>query len=212
MEQTSPLVISISRQRGCGGAYLGQKLAKSLEMAYLDRELVTEIADKLEIPVEAVEAHDERITSLWESIIESLGISNPWLYNPPPINAPANQVRQLESESILKIAAEQSVVIVGRGASYLLRKHPKHVSIFLYACRKFRLQRIEEIYKVPHQEAVKIIEKADNDRAVYNKALSGTDMNDATQYHLALDTGVFGLDNAETLILQYVRDRFGDLK
>lgn len=213
MQQMCPLVISISRQRGCGGAYLGQEIARELGLLYLDRALIADIAKKLELPEDVIEANDERLASPWESIIASLSCSNPWMYNPPPINPASEQVRQLESEAILKIAYEQPVVIVGRGASFLLRDHPRHVSVFLYACKQFRTERIQNIYGISRQDAIKLIDKADAARCHYNKAISGISMVDATQYNLTIDTGTLGLDNAVSLVLQYVRMRFdGQIK
>jgi len=35
-------------------------------------------------------------------------------------------------------------------------------------------------------------------------------MNDVRQYHLAVDTGVIGLEAAEELILNYVNAKFGE--
>jgi len=208
MQQVTPMLISISRQKGCGGAFLGQKLAKSLGMMYLDRELVAEIARMLDAPIELVEAHDERSIPLWESMIESLSWSNPWLYDPPAPHVTASQISELEQEAIVKVAAEKSVVIVGRGGSYLLRNNPNHISFFLYASKKWRSQRIQDIYSMSCQEAIKLIDKTDIERSRAKKALTGLDMCDASQYHLCLDTGVLGLDKAEVLMLQYVRARF----
>jgi cytidylate kinase len=211
MENEAPFVISISRQKGCGGAYLGQRLASKLGMAYLDRELISEIAIKTNEPVEFIEQYDERIIPVWEQIIEALSGSNPWVYSPPPMHIPIFQVCKLESEIIVKIASEKSVVIVGRAASYLLRHHANHLSIFLYASKKIRIHRIQEVYGLSANEAEKLIEKADIDRDRYTKSVSGTNMSEATQYHLSLDTGVLGLGKTEYVALQYIRARFPDI-
>jgi cytidylate kinase len=144
-------------------------------------------------------------------MIEALSCSNPWVYNPPPMHIQSFQVSQLESEVIVKAASEKPVVIVGRASSYLLKDHKNHLSIFLYASKKFRIERIQEVYGVSAAEARKLIEKADIDRDRYTKSLSGTNMCEATQYHLGLDTGVLGLGKAEYVILQYIRARFPDI-
>ena len=44
MKLNSPFVITISRQLGSGGAYIGQKLAKNLNIFYLDREIISQAA------------------------------------------------------------------------------------------------------------------------------------------------------------------------
>ena len=40
MKENSQIVITISRQLGSGGAYIGQQLAKKLNIFYLDREII----------------------------------------------------------------------------------------------------------------------------------------------------------------------------
>ena len=210
MEKEGPLAISISRLKGCGGAYIGQNLARSLGMLYLDRALSEEIANKLDESIEYVEQNEERLVGVWESMIEKLQFSNPWSYSPPPAHVPAAEVSHPEMEAIANIAAEKSIVVVGRGASCVLRNHPKHVSVFLYASRHWRLQRTQEIYSLSRADAAKLIDRVDLERARAKKSITGLDICDATQYHIAVDTGVLGLEAAEELILQYIRFRFGD--
>lgn len=47
MKNTSPFAITISRQLGCGGAYVGQQLAKKLDFFYADREIIGQAAEQL---------------------------------------------------------------------------------------------------------------------------------------------------------------------
>ena len=44
MNQTSPFVMTISRQLGAGGLYVGQLLAKKLNLFYVDREIIHKAA------------------------------------------------------------------------------------------------------------------------------------------------------------------------
>ena len=49
MKQTTPLAITISRQLGSGGAYIGQQIAKKLDIYYADREILSKAAKQLGI-------------------------------------------------------------------------------------------------------------------------------------------------------------------
>ena len=49
MKTTSPFVITISRQLGAGGAYIGKQLAKNLNIFYADRQIINEAANQLKI-------------------------------------------------------------------------------------------------------------------------------------------------------------------
>jgi len=63
MKENSQIVITISRQLGSGGAYIGQQLAKKLNISYLDHEIIRLAAKKLSVLEDELEPHDERILS-----------------------------------------------------------------------------------------------------------------------------------------------------
>jgi len=60
MKPTDPLIITVSRQMGSGGAYIGQRLAKKLKMHYADREIIRKAAEMLAVPEEDLESMDEK--------------------------------------------------------------------------------------------------------------------------------------------------------
>ena len=68
MKEASPFVITISRQLGSGGAYLGQRLATRLNILYLDREIVCEAAKKLRVSEDTVASCDEKLTPSWQTL------------------------------------------------------------------------------------------------------------------------------------------------
>ena len=53
-------IITIGREFGSGGRELGRRLSEKLQLAYYDREIVTELANRTSLSEEYV----ERITSL----------------------------------------------------------------------------------------------------------------------------------------------------
>ena len=212
MTKTSPCVITISRQLGSGGAYLGQRLAQSLKFLYLDHEIVHQAAEELKIPVEHLAVRDEKVTSNWQSVLQSFAYSTSWTYAPPSLNILNDtDFYNVESEVIKKIAGKCSAVIVGRAGHYVLRDNFGCLNIFLHADVKFRQHRVEEVYHVSPEQALKLMNSVDRERARYLKMLTGQDWLDARQYHLSLDTGVLGMEKSETIILEAFRSRFGNV-
>jgi CMP/dCMP kinase len=212
MTQEQPLVISISRQLGSGGAYLGQQLAKKLHITYVDREIINKAAQELQVPEQDIESRDETKTPLWRSILSSSSYMNPAIYSPPPLGEPSDrELYQTESEIIERISKSFSAVIVGRGGSYVLRDHPRHLSIFLHGTTQFRTQRIRKLYNLNEEKAKKLIETSDKARGVYLRAMTGQDWIDSRQYNFCIDTSVTGLDNTVEIILNVVRVRFGEV-
>jgi CMP/dCMP kinase len=68
VKENSQIVITISRQLGSGGAYIGQQLAKKLDIFYLDREIIKLAAEKLSILEDELEQRDERTMSFWQAV------------------------------------------------------------------------------------------------------------------------------------------------
>ncbi len=205
MEKSSTFVITISRQLGSGGAYVGQQLAKNLNIFYADREIICQTAKQLSVLEENLKLRDEKLTSFWQSFIQSCVFCAPEAYIPPQIFVPTdNALFKAESEVIEQIAKERSAVFIGRCASHILREHPNHISIFLHADTTFRKIRIQELYNVSEGESAKMIVKSDKERAQYYQTLTGKLWTDSRQYNLSIDTSKLGLDRSIELILKYM--------
>jgi CMP/dCMP kinase len=204
VKNTSPLAITISRQLGCGGAYVGQQLAKSLNIFYADREIISQAARQFSVLEEDLKSRDEKKLSFWQSFIRAYAIA-PDTYVQPRILPPSDHALfKTESEIITRIAKERSAVIIGRGGSYILREHPHHVSLFLHGDMASRKNRIQKLYAVSEEVAGNMIAKSDKERALYHQTVTGQKWADVRRYHLAIDTSRIGLDKSVELILKYL--------
>src|SRR6185295_19022278 len=66
-------VVTIGRQIGAGGSSVGHMLAGRLNADFLDSQLIDEVAHRLQLPKEEVEAEDEQPGSLLNRLIMALG-------------------------------------------------------------------------------------------------------------------------------------------
>ena len=85
-----------------------------------------------------------------------------------------------------------------------------HLSVFVHADVAFRLKRVEELFRLSEKAAKDLIEKTDKERGRYIQMVTGQDWKDVRQYHVAIDTGVIGLQETEELILASAKARFSD--
>jgi CMP/dCMP kinase len=204
VKEKSQIVITISRQLGSGGAYIGQQLAKKLNIYYMDREIIRLAAEKLSVLEDELEPRDERIQSFWQSAFQYSGYSGPDVYIPPRFFVPTDrELFKAEAEVIKHVAKDRSAVIIGRCGSHVLRACPHHISIFLHADNEFRKKRIEKLYNISQEEASKMIAKSDSERSRYHHRLTGKEWTDARQYDLSIDTNKLGVDNCVQHIFQY---------
>ena len=205
MKLTSPFIITISRQFGSGGAYIGQRLAKKLNIFYADREIICQAAKQLSVLEEDLEYRDEKILSFWQLFLTSYAYSVPEVYMPPEIIAPTDrELFKAESEIIEHIAKERSAVIIGRCGSYILREYPNHVSIFLHGGMTFRKNRIQSLYDVSEEVSAGMIIQSDKERAHYYHMFTGEEWADARHYDMSIDTSRAELDKSTELIMKYL--------
>ena len=161
---------------------------------------------------DTVSLYDEKLTPFLHTLSRPFSYYSIGTYVPPALEMVTDEtVHDTESEVIKRVAQEKSVLIIGRGGFHILRQHPNHLSIYLHADITFRQQRVQKLYNVSGQQALKFIESVDKERARYLHALTGRDWTNALQYQLCLDTSVLGLDKAEEIIVDTVRARFGNV-
>jgi len=204
MKNETPFVITISRQLGSGGAYVGRHLAKKLHMFYADREIISQAAREFSISEGYLEQHDERLSTFWESYASTYKYGIPEVYIPPQIIPTDRELFNIEAGIIEHTALKRPAVIVGRCGFHILREHPNHLSIFLHGAIAFRRERIRKLYGVSNEEAGKMIAQSDKERALYNHTCTGRSWTDAREYSISIDTSKRGVDHCVELIINYL--------
>ena len=204
MKQTTPFVITFSRQLGSGGAYIGQQLANKLNIDYIDREILSRAAKQLAVLEEDLASRDEKLLSFWNSFFHINGYSADY-HLPPQMNFPFDrEIYDVEADIIERIARERSAVIMGRCGFHILRDYSNRVSIFLHADISFRSKRVQELYSVSEKTALEMISSNDKERGRYIETFTGKKWTNAMHYDLTIDTGKIGLDRSVSLILNYL--------
>ena len=129
-------------------------------------------------------------------------------YPPPPCSRyySDRELFQLEAEAITKIATNRNVVVVGRGGYHVLKEKPGLISVFLHADPAIRAQTLNTYYNLKGEhQARDLIRDYDRQRERYLKAMTGTGWLSAPNYHLCIDTGRLGQENAGELIIHLVK-------
>ena len=198
------VIITISRQLGSGGSFIGRQVAERLGIKYVDREILHQAASLLDENETELSAREERISTFWERMMQTFCYGVPEAgYNPPPLRPVADdELFAAESKVIRKLAESCSVVIVGRAGSQILKGFPNLVSVFLHASKDFRIKRVMEIYNITDtRQAEEIVTDSDLQRKKFVKAMTGADWSDAMNYHLCIDTEVAEFTAATELII-----------
>ncbi len=201
------VVITIGRQFGSGGRYVGRLLAEKLGIPFYDKELLSEAAKQSGICEEIFEDHDEKPTkSLLFSLVTGVQhhLDAGSFYMDMPLN---HKIFLAQFDAIRKLASEHSCVIVGRCADYVLKDDPNAVSIFIKADMKSKVARAVKYYDIPEDKAEDRIRKADKQRASYYNYYATATWGDVENYDLVVDTGVLGVEGAVELIQKFLELR-----
>ena len=191
------IIITIGREFGSGGMEIGQRLAERLGIALYDRQLDEIAAEKSGLPLEKVQAMSLRMErgTLSGFMDAAYAMSNEAL-------SPEEQYYVAESSAIRQIAAgNESCVIIGSCADYLLYDDPNCFRVFIHARPDIRVKRIMAITGDSQEEARRLTESTDRARASYYKRYTGRDYGKQEYYHLGLDSGLLGTDESVECII-----------
>ncbi|MCD7815092.1 MAG: cytidylate kinase-like family protein [Lachnospiraceae bacterium] len=196
------VVVTIGRQFGSGGHEIGEKLAKKLGIKFYDKELIKVIAKQSGLCEKVLESYDEKPTnSLLYSIVMDVYPSA--MYTGPTLD---QQIYQANYDAIKQLG-EESCVIVGRCADYILRDMPELVSVFVHANSDFRAERIAEEYQLPDAKVRDMLVKTDKKRASYYNFQSEKKWGAATSYNLCIESSSIGIEGSVEMIENYIRHR-----
>lgn len=197
------IIITIGRQYGSSGRYIGELAAKELGIPFYDEELISLAAEKSGLCKEAVEKADERNAS---SLLYSLATGTSAMLHPTQYNMPVNDKLFLVQSDIIKdIASRGSAIIIGRCADYVLRDDKDVYSVFFHADEKIRAKKIAERNGITETEATSLIGKTDRRRANYYNFYTGNRWGDAKNYDMCIDTGKIGSEKAAELLVAYAK-------
>jgi cytidylate kinase len=206
-------VITLSRQFGAGGAAVGRALAERFGVPFLDREIVAAAAERAGIAESDAEGYDERMPGLWQRLAAALATSAPEVAVPPAAlessvsPAIGERLFVLTQSIIEEAAATGEVVIVGRGAGFILAARPDVLRVHLHASLDDRvsylISRVEELPAEARPDRASLRElcrSVDSARATYLRRRFDVDWRDARHYDLAIDTGRLGLARTIELV------------
>ena len=196
------LIITIARQYGSGGREIGEKVAKKLGIPLYDKQLITDAATKGNLDENVSKMADESAASslLYTLAMGSnvLGTTMHFGYK-MPLN---DKLFILQSEIIKEKAKDESCVIIGRCADYVLRDEEKVLRIFVYGDLDHRQARIAARHpELKSAQVIDVINKTDKRRSSYYNFYTGNKWGKYDNYDMAINSSTLGIDGAAELIV-----------
>ena len=200
-------VITIARQYGSGGRTIGKMLAQELGIHYYDRELLKLASDESGINEALFAQADEKLknTSLFRIAKNVYGGE----LIPPDSDdfTSTDNLFNYQAKIIRELAQEESCVIIGRCADYVLKEYDNVLSVFIHAPKDFCIEKAGEVLNLTGRELERYIAKTDKYRAEYYKYHTGREWTDAGNYDLCLNSSKLGYERCVQEIIAYMKVR-----
>ena len=185
------VIVTISREYGSGGRYVGQLVANKLGIKLYDKEFVIKIAEETGLSQEYIEKNEQRRDKL-------APLNNGYYseYNN------ADELFAKESELIKNITKKESCVIIGRCADYILKNKKNVTRIFIYSTMQDKIKRATKYYGMDKKKAEKEIKRIDKQRENHYKYYTQKEWKDFKNYDLCINSDALGVEKTADMICE----------
>ena len=191
-------IITISREFGSGGRFIGEEVAKKLGMAYYDKNVITEIAEKSGLSPEYIQENAELSPKkgLFAYALAGRDITG---------KSVEDIVYEAQRKVIFELVEKEPCVIIGRNADFILKDRDDVLNVFIHGNMPEKMQRISCLYNVSVQEAVKMMADTDKRRLANYNFYTEQKWGKASNYTLCLNSSELGYDRCEAIIMECVK-------
>lgn len=195
-ENKDKIIITIAREYGSGGRYIGKLIAEKLKIKLYDKEFISKLAEETGLSAKYIENSEQKRSAL-ETLNNGYysGLSN------------SDELFISESELIKKIADEDSCVIVGRCADFILKDKKDVIKIFVYSDMKGKVNRAVNIYGLDENNAEKEINRINKLRANHYKYYTEKEWKNPENYDICINSDGIGVEKAAELICEMVNKK-----
>lgn len=186
-------IITISREYGSGGRYIGRLVADKLGIKFYDKDFVIELSKQTGLSEKFIENNEQKRNALD-------ALNNGYYFS----LSNSDELFVKESELIKEIAQKESCVIIGRCSDYILKDFDNVVNIFIYSDMNSKVKRAVEQYGINLKDAEKEIKNIDKQRSNHYKHYTGQKWGETTNYDLCLNSDALGVENAAEIICNIV--------
>ena len=188
-------IITISREFGSGGRFIGEEVAKKLGIAYYDKNIISQITEKSGLSPEYIQESAELSPKkgLLAYALAGRDITG---------KSVEDMVYEVQRKVILELAEKEPCVIIGRNADFILKDRDDVLNVFIHGDMPEKIQRITRLYKVNEQEAIKMMSDTDKRRRTNYDFYTDQKWGKASNYTLCLNSSQIGYDRCEMIIME----------
>ena len=197
MKQT---IITISREFGSGGHFIGEEVSKRLGIPFYDKNIIQQIAEKTGFSEDFVKDQSEYAPSKNMFAYAFVGRDHTG-------SSLSDQVYAAQTQVIRNLAEKGSCIIIGRCADYVLKDYDNVVNIFVCGDMESKIHRMMWTFSLEKEVAEERIRETDKQRHKYYNYYTGKTWDTASNYDLCLNTGDMTIEEAAEQIKLYLKQK-----
>ena len=191
-------IITISREFGSGGRFIGEEVAKKLGIAYYDKNIINQIAEESGLSPDYIQESAELSPKkgILAYALAGRDITG---------KSVEDMVYEVQRKVILELAEKEPCVIIGRNADFILKDRDDVLNVFIHGNMPEKMKRICQLYNVIEQDAVKMMTDTDKRRMTNYNFYTDQRWGKASNYTLCLNSSQLGYDKCEEIIMECVK-------
>lgn len=191
-------IITISREFGSGGRFIGKEIADSLGIPFYDKDIIAKVAEETGLD-------KDYIAKLGEYSPKKSIFSYAFIGRDSTGASIEDYLYAAQREIILELAEKGPCVIVGRCADYILKDRTDCINVFIHGNADEKSKRIEELYHKSKEEAAKLMSETDKKRRIHYKYYTEQEWGRAQNYTLSLNSSVLGYEQCIRIIAEVAK-------
>lgn len=188
-------IITISREFGSGGRFIGEEVAKKLGIKYYDKDIIGQIAEQSGFSPEYIRENAELSPKkgLFAYAFAGRDITG---------KSVEDMVYEAQRKVIMEIAEKESCVIIGRNADFILKDRDDVLNVFIHGAESEKVKRICKLYHVTETDAIKMMTDIDKRRMTNYRFYTDQKWGMAGNYTLSLNSSQLGYDRCEQIVIE----------
>ena len=181
------IIITIAREYGSGGRYVGRLVAQKLGIKFYDKDIMVKLAEETGLSLDYIESNEQKRDNIANISSNIAGLTT-------------QDNLYLEESKLIKSLSSSSCVIIGRCADDILKDEKNILKVFIYSDMDDKIKRVTTHYNIDKKNALKEIKRINKLRSNHYKHYTGKNWGMPDNYDLCINSDLLGVEKTAEII------------
>ena len=181
------IIITIAREYGSGGRYVGRLVAQKLGIKFYDKDIMVKLAEETGLSLDYIESNEQKRDNVANISSNIAGLTT-------------QDNLYLEESKLIKSLSSSSCVIIGRCADDILKDEKNILKVFIYSDMDDKIKRVTTHYNIDKKNALKEIKRINKLRSNHYNHYTGKNWGMPDNYDLCINSDLLGVEKTAEII------------